>query len=87
MRKHLGWALLALWAVSLLTALLVYGQRQLSSFDPDGKLLHLSTAPSFDTKLVQLLHHQNIKAGSVVHVGTTSRCYCESLTSPHQNQL
>ena len=39
-----------LWAVSLLTALLVYGQRQLSSFDPNGDLLHRTTAPNFDAR-------------------------------------
>lgn len=87
MRTPWRWTLLLVWAVSLLAALLVYGQRQLSLFDPDGKLLHLTTATQFDTQLVELLNHENIKAGSIVHVGTASRCYCETLSAPHQQQL
>lgn len=87
MRTRWGWVLLMLWALSLLTALLVYGQRQLSLFDPDGKLLHLTTATEFDTQLVAILNDANIVAGSILHVGTSSRCYCESLTKPHQSQL
>jgi len=87
MHKKTSWILLLLWAVSLLTALLVYGQRQLSSFDPNGDLLHRTTAPNFDASLVELLNEQNIAPGSVIHVGTQSRCYCERLTTPHQTQL
>ena len=87
MRTRWGWALLMLWAVSLLTALLVYGQRQLSLFDPDGNLLHLTTAAEFDTQLVKVLNQASIKAGTIVHIGTSSRCYCESLTTPHQSEL
>ena len=79
MHKKTSWILLLLWAVSLLTALLVYGQRQLSSFDPNGDLLHRTTAPIFDASLVELLNEQNIAPGSVIHVGTQSRCYCETL--------
>jgi len=87
MQNKTSWFLLTLWAVSLLTALLVYGQRQLSAFDPNGELLHRTTAPDFDASLVALLKEQNIDAGSVIHVGTVSRCYCETLTTPHQTQL
>ncbi len=87
MQKKTSWLLLMLWAVSLLTALLVYGQRQLSAFDPNGELLHRTTAPDFDDSLVALLKEQGIGAGSIIHVGTRSRCYCETLTTPHQTQL
>ena len=87
MHQKTSWVLLALWAVGLLTALLVYGQRQLSQFDPNGELLHRTTAPDFDATLVEFLKNQNIKAGSVIHVGTQSRCYCDTLTTPHQTQL
>ena len=87
MHKKTSWLLLALWAVGLLSALLLYGQRQLSQFDPNGELLHRTTAPDFDATLVEFLKNQNIKAGSVIHVGTQSRCYCDTLTTPHQTQL
>ena len=87
MHKKTNWLLLALWAVGLLSALLLYGQRQLSQFDPNGELLHRTTAPDFDATLVEFLKNQNIKAGSVIHVGTQSRCYCDTLTTPHQTQL
>lgn len=87
MHKKGSWLLLVLWAVGLLTALLVYGQRQLSEFDPNGELLHRTTAPDFDASLVALLKKQDIQPGSIIHVGTQSRCYCDTLTTPHQSQL
>ena len=87
MQNKTNWLILILWAVGLLTALLVYGQRQLTDFDPNGELLHRSTAPNFDSSLVDVLKSQNISPGSVIHVGTQSRCYCDTLTTPHQTQL
>ncbi|WP_420934633.1 DUF6436 domain-containing protein [Alteromonas sp. A081] len=87
MTKGLSWALLALWASSLLAAMLVYGQRQLSEFDPDGILLHHSTSPTFDSELTQLLKSSNIPSASIIHVGSSENCYCETLTAPHQTQL
>lgn len=87
MPKRLGWALLFLWAVGLLTALLVYGQRQLTQFDPNGTLLHRSTSPTFDEDIVSLLKDNGVDAGSIIHVGTTQDCYCKTLTTPHQTQL
>jgi hypothetical protein len=87
MTKGLSWALLALWASSLLAAMLVYGQRQLSEFDPEGVLLHQSTSPTFDSELTQLLKNSHVPSASIVHIGSSERCYCETLTAPHQTQL
>ena len=87
MTKGLSWALLALWASGLLAAMLVYGQRQLSEFDPDGILLHQSTSPTFDSELTQLLKKSNVPSASIIHIGSSEGCYCETLTAPHQTQL
>ncbi|WP_269518533.1 DUF6436 domain-containing protein [Alteromonas sp. BMJM2] len=87
MTKGLSWALLALWASGLLAAMLVYSQRQLSEFDPDGILLHHSTSPTFDSELLQLLKDSNVPSASIIHVGSSESCYCETLTAPHQTQL
>lgn len=87
MRQNIHWALLIGWAVSMLVALLLHGQRQISEFDPDGVLLHASTSPHFDSNFVAFLKEQNVEAGSIVHIGTASNCYCDSLTKPHQTQL
>ncbi|APD84746.1 thioredoxin [Alteromonas sp. Mex14] len=87
MHRKASWLLLILWAIGLLCALLVYGQRQLSEFDPNGELLHRTTAPDFDATLVAILEKQDIQPGSIIHVGTQSRCYCDTLTKPHQSQL
>lgn len=87
MTKGLSWALLALWASGLLAAMLVYGQRQLSEFDPDGILLHQSTSPTFDSELTQLLKKSNVPSASIIHIGSSESCYCETLTAPHQTQL
>lgn len=87
MHKKASWLLLILWAIGLLCALLVYGQRQLSDFDPYGELLHRTTAPDFDATLVAILEKQDIQPSSIIHVGTQSRCYCDTLTTPHQSQL
>jgi hypothetical protein len=87
MTKGLSWALLALWASSVLAAMLVYGQRQLSEFDPDGILLHHSTSPTFDSELTQLLKNNNVPSASIIHIGSSESCYCETLTAPHQTQL
>ena len=87
MRKGLSWALLVVWAGSLLAAMLVYGQRQLSEFDPDGILLHKSTSVDFDSQLTLLLKSNDIPSASIIHVGASDNCYCETLTTPHQTQL
>ena len=87
MSKKIGWVLLVVWAGGMLAALLAYSQRQLSEFDPDGVLLHASTSPNFDSNFVAFLKEQNVEAGSIVHIGTASNCYCNSLTKPHQTQL
>ena len=87
MSKKIGWVLLAAWAGGMLAALLAYSQRQLSEFDPDGVLLHASTSRHFDSNFVAFLKEQNVEAGSIVHIGTASNCYCNSLTKPHQTQL
>jgi hypothetical protein len=87
MPKGLGWALLILWAVGILTALLTYGQKQLAEFDPSGVLLHQSTSPTFDEDIASLLKDVGVSAGSIVHIGTAQKCYCETLTAPHQTQL
>lgn len=76
-----------IWAASLLVALLLYGQRQLSEFDPDGTLRYESSAPQFDQTLTSLLKELHIKRGSIVHIGTKQRCFCETLSEPHQMQL
>ena len=87
MSKKIGWVLLVAWAGGMLAALLAYSERQLSEFDPDGVLLHASTSPNFDSNFVAFLKEQNVEAGSIVHIGTASNCYCNSLTKPHQTQL
>lgn len=87
MSKQLSWSLLAVWAMGLLVALLVYGQRQLSEFDPEGKLQYHSSSPQFDERLTAALKAQQIKSGSIIHIGTQQTCFCENLTEPHQTQL
>jgi len=87
MSTRLSWVLLIVWAVTLLAAMLVYGQRQLSVFDPEGSLLYASTYPDFDHRVVSLLRNHGITGASIVHVGTQSQCYCEWLTTAHQTQL
>lgn len=87
MSKSVSWVLLLLWAVGILTALLVYAQRQLTEFDPDGLLLHQSTSPNFDHQLTNILKQLDVRAASIVHIGSNQHCYCESLTTPHQTQL
>lgn len=87
MRQSVHWALLIGWAASILVALLLHGQRQLSDFDPDGVLLYASTSPQFDSNITSLLKAQNVKAGSVVHIGSESDCYCDVLATAHRTQL
>ena len=72
-----------LWAVSLLAALLVYGQRQLSS--PNGDLLR-TTAPNFDASNVELLNEQNMPL-VLLFMWERSLVATVKLTTPHQTQL
>ncbi|WOI37390.1 DUF6436 domain-containing protein [Alteromonas sp. CI.11.F.A3] len=87
MSKKGSWTLLLVWAISLLSAVLFYSQRQISEFDPKGTLLHQSTSVTFDASLITLLKNYDVPAGSIVHVGTQENCYCDTLTDPHQTQL
>ncbi|WP_218395835.1 DUF6436 domain-containing protein [Alteromonas lipotrueae] len=87
MSKKGSWTLLLVWAISLLSAVLFYSQRQISEFDPNGTLLHQSTSTTFDASLISLLKDYNVPAGSIVHVGTQENCYCDTLTDSHQTQL
>lgn len=87
MSAPLRWVLLVTWAVLLLLGLMVYSQRQLSFFDPQGILLHASTNATFDETVVRALKNQGITGASIVHVGPKNDCYCDTLTKPHQAQL
>ena len=87
MSKKGSWTLLLVWAISLLSAVLFYSQRQISEFDPKGTLLHQSTSVTFDASLISLLKDYDVPAGSIVHVGTQEKCYCDNLTDSHQTQL
>lgn len=87
MSKNIGWVLLLIWGGGILAALLLYSQRQLTEFDPDGLLLQQSMSPSFDRQLTEILKQLDVPAASLVHVGSSQHCYCESLTAPHQTQL
>jgi len=87
MSSRLSWTLLVVWAVVLLAAMLAYGQRQLSVFDPESRLLYASTNPDFDQRVVSLLNTYGITGANIVHIGTQSQCYCEWLTTAHQTQL
>lgn len=81
------WGLLISWAAILLFGMLIYSQRQLSPFDPNGLLLHASTAPSFDKAVVQALKQQGVSAASIVHISNDNDCYCNTLAKPHQTEL
>ncbi|MDP2535394.1 DUF6436 domain-containing protein [Alteromonas stellipolaris] len=87
MSKKESWTLLLVWAISLLSAVLFYSQRQISEFDPQSTLLHQSTSVTFDASLITLLKDYDVPAGSIVHVGTQEKCYCDNLTDSHQTQL
>jgi len=82
-----SWALLVGWAALLLIGILLYGNRQLVEFDPQGTLLHQSTHPNFDTKITGLLQDYGVEAGSIIHVGSKTSCFCDTLSEPHQSQL
>lgn len=71
----------------MLVALLLHGQQQISEFDPNGTLLFASTSPQFDDDVTELLKAHNVQANSIVHIGSGSSCYCDSLSTPHQSQL
>lgn len=87
MSQRYGWALLLLWGSILMIGILLYGQRQLSEFDPKGALMNLASAPGFDASIVDTLKNNGIEAGSIVHIGTNKDCFCENLSQPHQTQL
>ncbi|GEA12128.1 DUF6436 domain-containing protein [Alteromonas sp. KUL49] len=87
MPKHIAWTLLILWASALIAGLVFYGQKQVTPFDPNGVLLHQSTDLAFDKRLVETLQANDISANTVLHVGSEKRCYCETVTEPHQLQL
>ena len=87
MSKFVSWMLLFGWAAALILAMLLYGNRQLSEFDPNGSLVHRSTYSNFDKSVVEILKNEGIPAGSIVHIGRQKYCYCETLTAPHQTQL
>ncbi|GGW84400.1 DUF6436 domain-containing protein [Alteromonas halophila] len=83
----LKWALLSLWALSLLAGMLLYSQRQLTDFDPSLALSQAAASPTFDAAFVELLKDNGVKPGSIVHLQSDAGCYCNQLTAPHKRQL
>lgn len=87
MRKFISWMLLFGWAALLLVAILLYGDRQLSEFDPQGTLIHHSTNPGFDSKITHIMRNYGVEANTLVHIVSEKNCYCDTLAAPHQTQL
>jgi len=87
MPKLISWILLLGWAALLLMAILLYGDRQLSEFDPQGTLIHHSTDPGFDSKVTHIMQNYGVEASTLVHIVSERNCYCDTLAAPHQIQL
>jgi hypothetical protein len=81
------WLLLIVWAGVILTAMLFYGLRQLTWFDPEMRLSQAASQVDFDRDFVALLHHAGVKNHSLIHLQDTQGCYCNKLSLAHQQLL
>ncbi len=87
MSNGVKWVLLAIWALSLMAAMLVYSQRQLTEFDPQMVLSQAAASADFDQRFTALLTARGVSPGSIVHLQNREGCYCNDLTEPHSRQL
>lgn len=88
MRKHHGkWLLVIIWCLSIMTGLWVYGDFQITPFDPAMKLGQAASQKGFDADIVKAFNTAGITGGTIVHIESDRRCYCNSLSQKHQQSL
>ena len=75
------------WFISVLAALLLYGNEAIKPFDPDQKLATLAASLEFDDQLISLLTQQGVGPNTVVHITDTKPCFCDALSAQHQSSL
>ncbi|NVK54385.1 MAG: thioredoxin [Alteromonadaceae bacterium] len=75
------------WAVAILAALMLANLDQIKMFDPQMKLAQAASQPNFDQQFTADLSAAGVKPGSLVHIRASQRCYCNTLTEPHQQEL
>ncbi|MDC8829587.1 DUF6436 domain-containing protein [Alteromonas gilva] len=80
-------AAVIVWAVAILGALMVANLDQIKMFDPQMKLAQAASQPEFDQQFAAHLSAAGVGPGSLVHMRASQRCYCDTLTEPHQQEL
>ncbi len=76
-----------IWAIAIVGALLVANLDQIKMFDPQMKLAQAASQPDFDQRFSAQLSEAGVAPGSLVHIRGNQRCYCNTLTEPHQQEL
>lgn len=79
--------IVVVWALSILAILLGANLQQIVTFDPALKLAQAASQPDFDEQFAQELVEAGIQPGSLVHLQSDQRCYCNQLSDSHQQSL
>ena len=88
MRKAFwGYALLGVWACSIVGGLLIYSEKQLRPFDPQLVLTDAALQKDFDQRVSTMLIEAGAAPGSVVRLTHSQYCYCDTLVGAHQTDL
>ncbi|GGF59621.1 hypothetical protein GCM10011338_09830 [Alteromonas lipolytica] len=75
------------WAVGILSLLAFASVNQISAFDPEHSLAQAAAQPDFDQRFANELKAAGIAAGTLVHISSAGRCYCDELTESHRDEL
>ena len=77
----------AIWALAILVFLGFASVSQIKSFDPENILGQAASQPEFDSLFAGELAQAGISPGTLVHIQSANRCYCNQLTETHREEL
>ena len=87
MKHWIGGIFIALWGSAIVVGLWLYGQDQITDFDPNGRLYSSASQPNFDQNVVDSLYKLGVTKASIVHLESQQHCYCNELSEIHQSEL
>lgn len=87
MKEHKTTIIVVVWALSIMVILLGANLQQIVTFDPASKLAQAASQPDFDEQFTRELTDAGIQPGTLVHLQSDQRCYCNQLSDSHQQSL
>lgn len=87
MSNRVAACLVGIWALTVMGALFASSLNQISLFDPNMALAQAAAKSKFDSEFSAHLQAAGVKPGSIVHLQSSQRCFCNTLAEPHKDEL